>query len=132
MHILFDVFKDRQVQVVSIIEQDSIHLSSRHEDKRYNYYWRLLTLIYKKIHLYKKCNHHAINYPTQFSEHSSSRVDIIFLSNKDLVLSRVGAIFLNEEILYHCPIKSVFIFSKPKLNSYAQHIWIYNETTMNF
>ena len=71
--------------------------------------------------------HQSINEPTHFTEHSSSSIDLILVSNKDhLVLSGVGDPFLNQEVRYHCPIYGVFKFSKPKHNTYTRHIWSYD------
>lgn len=49
--------------------------------------------------------HQTINEPTHYTEHSSSLIDILLVSNKDhLILSGVGDPFLNQEVRYHCPI----------------------------
>ena len=49
--------------------------------------------------------HQSVNQPTHFTEHSSSLIDILLVSNKDnLILSGVGDPYLNQVIRYHCPI----------------------------
>ena len=66
--------------------------------------------------------------PTHFTEHSSSLIDILLVSNKDhLILSGVGDPFLQQEIRYHCPIYGIFKFSKPKIKTFKRHIWSYDK-----
>ena len=70
----------------------------------------------------------TIDQPTHFTEHSSSLIDILLVSNKEhLILSGVGDPFLNQEIRYHCPIYGIFKFSKPKIKSFMRHIWNYEQ-----
>lgn len=58
----------------------------------------------------------SINQPTNFTEHSSSLIDILLVNNKDqLIVSGVGDPFLNQGVRYHCPIYGIFKFSKPKI-----------------
>ena len=72
--------------------------------------------------------HQTINQPTHFTEHSSSLIDILLVSNKDhVVLSGVGDPFLNQEIRYHCPIYGIFKFSKPKPKTFMRHILSYEQ-----
>ena len=57
----------------------------------------------------------AIEQPTDFTENSSSVIDIILVSSKDnLILSGVGDPFLNQDFRYHCPIHGILKFTKPK------------------
>ena len=61
--------------------------------------------------------HQIINEHIHFTERSSSLIDNILNSNPDsILLSGVGDPFLNQEIRYHCPIFSVFKFTKPHRN----------------
>ena len=55
----------------------------------------------------------CITEPTNYTEHSSSIIDLLFVSNDaSLVLSGVGEPFLQQEIRYHCPIFGIFRFCK--------------------
>ena len=70
----------------------------------------------------------TIHQPTHFTEHSSSLIDILIVSNKKhLILSGVGDPFLNQEIRYHCPIYGIFKFSKPKVKFFLRHICNYEQ-----
>ena len=70
----------------------------------------------------------SITEPTHFTEHSSSLIDILLVSNKDhLILSGVGDPFLNQKVRYHCPIYGIFKFSKPKVKTFMRHICIYEQ-----
>ena len=72
--------------------------------------------------------HQIINEHTHFTERSSSLIDIILTSNPNsILLSGVGDPFLNQEIRYHCPIFSVFKFTKPHRKSIKRHIWKYKD-----
>ena len=77
--------------------------------------------------------HQSINKPTHFTEHSSSLIDILLVSNKEhLILSGVSDPFLNQEIRYHCPIYGIFKFSKPKVKTFTRHIWTYERGDYDF
>ena len=68
----------------------------------------------------------SISQSTHFTEHSSSLIDIILVSNKDnLILSGVADPFLNQDIRFHCPVYGVLKFSKPKSKAFVRHIWSY-------
>lgn len=73
-----------------------------------------------------------ITKPTHFTEHSSSLIDLIIVSNKDhVLLSGVGEPFPPQHIRYHCPIYGIFKFSKPKTLSFKRHIWYYERGDYN-
>ena len=55
-----------------------------------------------------------INDPTNFTETSSSIIDLFFTANDNILLSGVGEPFLEQNIRYHCPIYCVFNFNKTK------------------
>ena len=77
--------------------------------------------------------HQTINQHTHFTEHSSSLIDILLVINKDhLILSGVGDPFLNQEIRYHCPIYSIFKFSKPKSKLSCGTFGATNKVTMTY
>ena len=68
------------------------------------------------------------NEPTNFTENSSTLLDILLVANKDhLILCGVGDPFLHQEQRYHCPIYGVFNFRKPKVKAYKRRIWRYND-----
>ena len=70
----------------------------------------------------------AINQPTHYTEHSSSLLDILLVSNKEhLILSGVGDPFLAQNLRYRCPIYGIFKFSTAKLKSYTRLIWYYEQ-----
>ncbi|MCG8032214.1 MAG: endonuclease/exonuclease/phosphatase family protein [Candidatus Thiodiazotropha taylori] len=70
--------------------------------------------------------HQTICQPTHYTEHSSSLIDIILVSNKEhIILSGVGDPFLNQQMRYHCPIFGILKFAKPRLKSFDRHIWDY-------
>ena len=61
-----------------------------------------------------------------FTENSSSIIDLLFVANKDSILtSGVGEPCLDLSIRYHCPIFGVFNFLKPKCKSIKRKIWQY-------
>ena len=68
----------------------------------------------------------CIEEPTHFTENSSSIIDLLFVTNKDSILtSGVGEPCLDLSIRYHCPIFGVFNFLKPKYKSIKRKIWQY-------
>ena len=68
----------------------------------------------------------SISQPTHFTEHYSSLIDIILVSNKEnLILSGVADPFLNQDVRFHCPVYGVLKFSKPKSKAFVRHIWSY-------
>ena len=73
-----------------------------------------------------------ISEPTHFTEHSSSLIDLLVVSNKDhVLLSGVGDPFLTQQVRYHCPIYGIFKFSKPKQMSFKRHVWYYERGDYN-
>lgn len=72
--------------------------------------------------------HQLITSPTHFTEHSRTTIDLIFVKNHQHVLhSFVAAPFIPDLIRFHCPIVSVFKFSKPIQSSFKRHIWLYDK-----
>ena len=62
-----------------------------------------------------------IEEPTHFTETSSSITDLFFTRNPDnVIVSRVGEAFLDQNIRYHCPVYAVFNFDKPKHHCYKR------------
>ena len=68
-----------------------------------------------------------INEPTNFTENSSSTIDLILTANSNNILSSgVGELFLDQNVRYHCPIFCVPNFSKPLTSSYQRKIFLYD------
>ena len=89
---------------------------------------------FRKIH--SICTHFSlyqcIDEPTHYTEHSSSVIDLLFVSNKDhLIHSGVADAFLNQDLRYHCPIYGIFKFSKPKVSSFTRRIWYFDRCDFN-
>ena len=67
-----------------------------------------------------------INEPTNFTEKSSTIIDLVFTSDKNNILSSgVGDPFLDQNVRYHCPIYFVLNFHKPVTPVVHRHIWLY-------
>ena len=84
---------------------------------------------YRKIN--DLCQHfnleQIITEPTNYTESSTSIIDLFLVSNKNRVLlSGVGEPFLDQNIRYHCPIYCVYNFDKVKTPSFTRHIYLYN------
>ena len=57
----------------------------------------------------------VLDEPTHFTEHSSSIIDLLLVSNpRSVLLSGVGEHFFEQDTSYHCPVYGGFKFSKPK------------------
>lgn len=68
-----------------------------------------------------------IKEPTNFTENSSSLIDLIFTTNRNNILvSGVGEPFLEQNIRYHCPVFCVLNFTKPKTPIYRRKIYLYD------
>ena len=68
-----------------------------------------------------------INKPTHYMENSSSLIDLILTSNRNIILlSGVGEPFLEQNIRYHCPVFCVLIFSKPLAPLYKRRVFTYD------
>ena len=73
-----------------------------------------------------------IEEPTHYTENSSSLIDLLFVANKESVLTYgVGEPCLDNNIRYHCPIFGVFNFLKPKCTSVRRVIWKYDQGDYN-
>ena len=71
--------------------------------------------------------HQPLTDPFHFTEHSSSLLDLILVSNKEhLILHGVADPFLDQQLRYHCPIYDFCKFSKPKAKAFTRQMWIYN------
>ena len=68
-----------------------------------------------------------IHEPTYYSEHTSSIIDLIFVSNPNSVLlSGTDVPLLDQSTRYHCPVFVTFNFRKPICKSFSRHIWRYD------
>ena len=66
-----------------------------------------------------------INNPTNFTETSSTIIDLFLTANNNTVLSGVGEPFLEQNVRYHCPIYCVLNFNKTKTPIYTRKIFLY-------
>ena len=65
--------------------------------------------------------------PTDFTESSSSIIDLIFTSNKSsILLSGVGEPFLDQSMRYRCPVYFVLSYHKASTPISTRHIWLYD------
>ena len=70
----------------------------------------------------------VVNEPTHFTEHSSTLIDLMLVSNPNhVILNGVGDHFLGQDLRYHCPIFGIFKFCKPIRRSFTHHIWRYEQ-----
>ena len=70
----------------------------------------------------------VINEPTHFTEHFSSLIDLMLVSNPNhVILNGVGDPFLGQDLRYHCPIFGIFKFCRPIRRSFTRHIWRYEQ-----
>ena len=68
-----------------------------------------------------------ITEPTHFTEHSSSIIDLIFVSNKNsILLSVVGEPFFDQNVRYHCPVYFVLNFHKNVAPDFYRHIMLFD------
>lgn len=70
----------------------------------------------------------SITEHTHFTETSSSLLDIILVSDPDLIISSgVSEPFLQQNIRYHCPIYGLLNLKKKKYKSFKRHIWLFDK-----
>ena len=73
-----------------------------------------------------------INEPTNFTEQSSSLIDIIMTSKVNTIIaSEVCDPFLPSLVRYHCPVAVILSFLKFKAQNYKRRIWKYDEADYN-
>lgn len=73
-----------------------------------------------------------INSPTNFTEHSRSLIDLMFIKNpRHVISSFVADPFVPNLIRFHCPIVTVLKFSKPKHVNFKRRIWLYERGDYN-
>ena len=74
----------------------------------------------------------CIDEPTHFTENSYSTIDLLFVTNKDSILTTgVGEPCLDLSMRYHFPIFGVFNFLKPKVKNLKRIIWKYDQGDYN-
>ena len=75
----------------------------------------------------------CIDEPTHFTENSISTIDLLFVTNKDSILTTgVGEPCLGLTMRYHCPIFGVFNFLNLKLKIFIELFGnMSKESTMN-
>ena len=65
--------------------------------------------------------------PINFTEHSSSIIDLICTSNKNsMLLSGVGEPLLDQNVRYHCPVYFVLNFHKYVAPAFYRHIMFFD------
>lgn len=70
--------------------------------------------------------HQLITEPTNFTEFSSTIIDLILVSNlHSIEMSGVGEPFLLQDTRYHCPVFSIFSFKKSLVKTFSREIWLY-------
>ncbi|MES9992770.1 MAG: endonuclease/exonuclease/phosphatase family protein, partial [Candidatus Thiodiazotropha sp.] len=77
------------------------------------------------------CQHYnleqLINEPTNFTETSSTIIDLFLTANKNnVLLCGVGDPFLDQNVRYHCPIYCVFKFNNVQTPVYTRKIYLYD------
>ena len=74
----------------------------------------------------------CIDEPTHFTENSHSTIDLLFVSNKDSILTTgVGEHCLDLSTRYHRPIFEVFNFVKHKVQNLKRTVWKYDQGDYN-
>ena len=72
--------------------------------------------------------HQLINEPTNYTEHSSSLIDLILVSKPNNVLySDVTSTFIPDPVRYHCPTVLFLKYRKPPNQAYKRHIRLYDK-----
>ena len=72
--------------------------------------------------------HQLIDEPTNFTETSSTIIDLILVNNVSFVeISGVSEPFLLQDIRYHCPVFAVFSFTKPHSKNFTREVWLYEQ-----
>ena len=67
-----------------------------------------------------------IKEPTNFTEHSSSIIDLILVRNNDNILtSAVTDPFIPDQTRCHCPIIVLLKFLRPKVIAFERQVWNY-------
>ena len=70
----------------------------------------------------------CIDEPTNFTEHSSSLIDLILTNNRTSIkVCGVSDPFLDQPVRYHCPIFGILNIAKPKCKTHKRRVWIYNK-----
>ena len=64
--------------------------------------------------------------PTNYTEFSSTIIDLIMVSNiHSVYLSGVGEPFLTQDIIYYCPTYCIFKFKKDISRPFIRKKWLY-------
>ncbi|MCG7868089.1 MAG: endonuclease/exonuclease/phosphatase family protein [Candidatus Thiodiazotropha taylori] len=73
-----------------------------------------------------------IEEPTNYTEHSSSLIDLALVNNpRNVIYSDVISPFVPDLIRYHCPIIIVLKYRNPSKNTFKRHIWLYEKGDYN-
>ena len=69
---------------------------------------------------------------THFTEHSSSLLNLILVSNKEnILISGVVDLLIPEQVRYHCPVIVLQKFTPPRASSFKRKIWCYKLADYN-
>ena len=84
----------------------------------------------KPNRMHTLCNsynyHQLIDEPTNYTEHSSSIIDLLLVSKpENVIYSGVSSPFIPDLIRYHCPTVLVLKYRKLIQKSFKRNIWLY-------
>ena len=65
--------------------------------------------------------------PTNFTEHSSSLIDLILTNDVNFVPYAGMGPPLLDQVRYHCPVIGFWNAPKPVSKSFKRNIWLYNQ-----
>ena len=69
---------------------------------------------------------------THFTEHSSSLLDLLLVSNKEnILMSGVVDPLILEQVRYHCPVMVLLKLTPPRASSFKRKIWCYKLADYN-
>lgn len=76
--------------------------------------------------------HQLINEATNFTEHSSSLLDLFLVRNSsNILMSGVIDTFIPDQRRFHCPIIALLKFTRPSLKSFKRRIWNYQRANFD-
>ena len=76
--------------------------------------------------------HQVIDEPTHYTEHSSSVIDLVLVSEpENVIYSDVTSPFIPNLVRYHCPTVLYLKYRNPVNKTYKRHIWLYDRGDYN-
>ena len=74
------------------------------------------------------CQQYNFSQPTNYTESSSSIIDLIMVSNLQSVdISGCGEPLLSQDIRYNCPIFCIFKFKRHVVKPFRRKVWLYEQ-----